>query len=80
LTRCYLRAGILGVEHRCAWPRSQGARHGNANQGSTDAQATGNLIDNAIRHNEPGGWIRAETTTHGATAWLAVENSGPILD
>jgi signal transduction histidine kinase len=40
----------------------------------------GNLIDNAIRHNEPGGWIRAETTTDGATAWLAVENGGPVLD
>jgi signal transduction histidine kinase len=44
------------------------------------SRMAGNLIDNAIRHNEPGGWIRAETTTDRATGWLAVENSGPILD
>ena len=37
-----------------------------------------NLIDNAIRHNQPGGWIRVATDTD--TARLVVENSGPILD
>jgi signal transduction histidine kinase len=45
---------------------------------------TGNLIDNAIRHNQPGGWIRVATATATATATgtarLVVENSGPILD
>ena len=42
----------------------------------------GNLIDNAIRHNQPGGWIRVSTDTGTATAAarLVVENSGPILD
>jgi hypothetical protein len=41
---------------------------------------TGNLIDNAIRHNLPGGWIRVATGTETGTARLVVENSGPILD
>jgi hypothetical protein len=43
---------------------------------------TGNLIGNAIRHNQPGGWIRVATgtATGTGTARLVVENSGPILD
>jgi signal transduction histidine kinase len=44
------------------------------------ARMAGNLVDNATRHNQPGGWIRAETTTNGQIAWLAVENGGPVLD
>jgi signal transduction histidine kinase len=40
----------------------------------------GNLIDNAIRHNQPGGWIRVAIATGTGTARLVVENSGPILD
>jgi signal transduction histidine kinase len=40
----------------------------------------GNLIDNAIRHNQPGGWICVATGTGTGTARLVVENSGPILD
>ena len=41
---------------------------------------TGNLIGNAIRHNQPGGWIHVATGTGTDTARLVVENSGPILD
>jgi signal transduction histidine kinase len=40
----------------------------------------GNLVDNAIRHNQPGGWIRVATGSGTDTAWLTVENSGPVLD
>jgi signal transduction histidine kinase len=40
----------------------------------------GNLIGNAIRHNQPGGWICIATGTGTDTAWLVVENSGPVLD
>ena len=43
------------------------------------AYLTANLIDNAIRHNQPGGWIRVATGTGTGTAWLVVENSGSIL-
>ena len=43
---------------------------------------TGNLIGNAIRHNQPGGWIHVATGTGTGTdtARLVVENSGLILD
>jgi signal transduction histidine kinase len=44
------------------------------------AQMTGNLIDNAVRHNHPGGWIRAQVTRHGPSVLLVVENSGHVLD
>jgi signal transduction histidine kinase len=40
----------------------------------------GNLIDNAVRHNQPGGWIRVATGSGTGTVRLAVENSGPVLD
>jgi len=59
-------------------------------QATGDARVTGNatllarmadnLIDNAIRHNQPGGWVRAEATADQATTRLVVENAGPILD
>jgi hypothetical protein len=39
-----------------------------------------NLINNAIRYNEPGGWVQIRTTAEGPSAWLIVENSGPVLD
>ncbi len=38
-----------------------------------------NLIDNAIRHNVPGGWVRVETEATAETAILRVANSGPRL-
>jgi signal transduction histidine kinase len=41
-----------------------------------------NLIDNAIRHNEAGGWIRISTEARedAGIARLSVENGGPIID
>jgi signal transduction histidine kinase len=39
-----------------------------------------NVIDNAIGHNQPGGWIRVATGSDGATARLVVENGGAVLD
>jgi len=44
------------------------------------ARMTDNLIDNAIRHNQPGGWVRVTTRVEGAQARLVVENGGPVLD
>jgi signal transduction histidine kinase len=44
------------------------------------AQMTANLIDNAVRHNHPGGWIRTQITLDGPVVRLLVENSGPLLD
>jgi signal transduction histidine kinase len=44
------------------------------------ARMADNLIDNAIAHNQDGGWIRVETGTGHATAQLVVETGGPMLD
>jgi signal transduction histidine kinase len=38
-----------------------------------------NLVDNAVRHNEPGGWIRLRTGGSDATAYLEIANSGPFI-
>jgi signal transduction histidine kinase len=39
----------------------------------------GNLIDNAIRHNPPGGWIQVASGLRGGAAYLAVANGGPVI-
>jgi signal transduction histidine kinase len=39
----------------------------------------GNLVDNAVRHNEPGGWIRLRTGTDGAAVFFHIANSGPLI-
>ncbi|MGH3381228.1 MAG: HAMP domain-containing sensor histidine kinase [Actinoallomurus sp.] len=39
-----------------------------------------NVVDNAIRHNVEGGWIRVATSPSGAFALLVVETGGEILD
>jgi signal transduction histidine kinase len=38
-----------------------------------------NLIDNAIRHNTPGGHVEVATGTDHAHAWLMVTNTGPRM-
>jgi len=38
-----------------------------------------NLIDNAVRHNEPGGWIRLRTGSNDRSVYLEVANSGPFI-
>ena len=35
------------------------------------------LVDNALRHNRPGGWIKVSTRTAGRCATLTVSNTGP---
>jgi signal transduction histidine kinase len=39
----------------------------------------GNLVDNAIRHNMPGGWVAVWTGTDRDRAMLRVVNSGPVV-
>jgi signal transduction histidine kinase len=36
-----------------------------------------NLVDNAIGHNLPGGWVQVETNSRAGRAELSVANSGP---
>ena len=38
-----------------------------------------NLVDNALRHNEPGGWISVRVGTSVGQAVLEVANSGPVV-
>jgi signal transduction histidine kinase len=38
-----------------------------------------NLVDNAIRHNHPGGWIRVTTGGDNGQAVVTVGNSGPAI-
>jgi signal transduction histidine kinase len=40
---------------------------------------TANLIDNAVRHNTPGGWIEIRTESGGGEARLEISNSGPRI-
>jgi signal transduction histidine kinase len=41
----------------------------------------GNLVDNAVRHNNSGGWIEVRTGREGdAGAFLEVTNSGPVIE
>jgi signal transduction histidine kinase len=44
------------------------------------ARMAENVIDNAVRHNQPGGWIRVTTATGGPLARLTVETGGRVLD
>jgi signal transduction histidine kinase len=38
-----------------------------------------NLVDNAIRHNVPGGWVEISTATTGDRATISVANTGPAV-
>ncbi|HEX3489582.1 MAG TPA: HAMP domain-containing sensor histidine kinase [Streptosporangiaceae bacterium] len=44
------------------------------------ARMVSNVVDNAITHNAPGGWVRITTEAAGGSARLVVENGGPVLD
>jgi signal transduction histidine kinase len=38
-----------------------------------------NLLENAVRHNQPGGWLEVATGTDGGRAWVQVANGGPVI-
>ena len=40
----------------------------------------GNLVENAVRHNVPGGWVRVDTGTVEGRARIEVSNSGAVID
>lgn len=40
----------------------------------------GNLVENAVRHNQPEGWLGVRTQTVGERARLTVANTGSLLD
>ena len=41
---------------------------------------TTNLIDNALRHNVPGGWVEVTTGHRSGQAFLSVANTGAVID
>lgn len=43
------------------------------------ARMVENVIDNALGHNQPGGWVRVSTAVEEMHARLVVENGGPVL-
>ncbi len=44
------------------------------------SRMVGNVVDNAIAHNEDGGWVRVATFADGGMAVLVVETGGQVLD
>jgi signal transduction histidine kinase len=38
-----------------------------------------NLVDNALRHNHPGGHVEISTTPAGSGALLSIRNTGPVI-
>ncbi|CAM5680525.1 HAMP domain-containing histidine kinase [Streptomyces tanashiensis] len=44
------------------------------------SRMTQNLVDNAIAHNQEGGWIRVTADSDGSGARLVVETGGRVLD
>ncbi len=59
----------------------QDSEHTQARSGELLAtHLVGNLLDNAIRHNEPHGWIKITTRLESNSAVLIVENAGRQLD
>ncbi|MGH3263494.1 MAG: sensor histidine kinase [Trebonia sp.] len=44
------------------------------------ARMVENLIENAVRHNSPHGFIEVTCTIDGDTARLTIDNGGPVLD
>jgi signal transduction histidine kinase len=63
----------LTVDHAGADARVEGSR-------VLLRRMVDNVVDNAVRHNEPGGWIRVATKVDGPVARLVVETGGAVLD
>jgi signal transduction histidine kinase len=38
-----------------------------------------NLVENAVRHNRPGGWVEVDTGRAGTTSVVRVANGGPPI-
>ena len=43
------------------------------------ARMVDNVVDNAVKHNERRGWLRAQTSSNGALVRVTVENGGAVL-
>jgi len=68
-----IAAKSLTVQSDIAAARTRGSR-------TLLSRMVGNVIDNAVAHNQDGGFIRVETSSGGGSAWLVVETGGRVLD
>jgi signal transduction histidine kinase len=74
-----LRSRLPEAERRCLRVHAQlgnGPVWGDARLAE---RLAANLIDNALRHNVPGGWVRVMTGSRAGHAVLAVANTGPVI-
>jgi signal transduction histidine kinase len=67
-----IRAGSLRVETSLEAARTTG-------DSVLLDRLVANLVDNAVRHNAPGGWIQVATGMRGDGAFLVVSNGGPQI-
>ncbi|MGW6447448.1 sensor histidine kinase [Lentzea sp. NPDC055074] len=44
------------------------------------ARLVGNVVDNAVKHNETGGWVRVTGSADAENAVLVVQSGGPVFD
>jgi signal transduction histidine kinase len=74
------RADVIGA--KTLTTRSASAPGGAWIQGSQAliCRLVDNVLDNAVTHNEAGGWISVSMQLSGPTAWLVVETGGVVLD
>ncbi|ETK30742.1 sensor histidine kinase [Microbispora sp. ATCC PTA-5024] len=62
-------------------PRVESALHPApaSGDGALIERLVANLLDNAVRYNVPGGWIRVETAVVSGRPTLTITNSGPVI-
>ena len=74
-----VRSRLAEAEHRGVGVRAElgtGPLRGDARLAE---RLAANLIDNALRHNAPGGWIQVWTGSRAGHAVLSVINTGPVV-
>jgi signal transduction histidine kinase len=75
LKRCsssIVHMGLSVDQQRCG----QAWAHGNC---TLLSRMVDNVVDNAVQHNERGGWVRIETAVEGPIVRLVVDNGGAVL-
>jgi signal transduction histidine kinase len=80
LVRAALEAGGEAAEELNLTVRARLEPAQVAGSGMLVARLVANLVDNAVRHNRPGGMIGITTEIDGATARLTVEGDGRPID
>ncbi len=71
------RAASARAACTCGWSSS---RSGVSGERRLLERLAGNLIENGVRYNAPGGFVSVRTRVDGDGAVLDVVNSGPVID